>query len=234
MARKPAAARGNKGQKKTPPPASPIGHNSGSAESMDDDNQHALFLHHFNKIKALREKLATTNADLRNALKTAKAEGFLKGDFDTATALGKDKAGEIEAQRKREDRIARWLGIPLGTQGELFVAPSQREKAFAEGKNDGIQGKPMKPPYSPGTEGWEGWTEGWHAGQSAAFKIKQSKNPDAPIIKAADEGERDGTGDAFDEDANRSTGDEPDAEWPDDAALAARKVGDKSAEAAAT
>ena len=51
----------------------------------DDPEAKALFLQHLPTVKSLRAKVATATANLRNAYKTAKAQGgFEKIDFDYA------------------------------------------------------------------------------------------------------------------------------------------------------
>ena len=53
-----------------------------------DATSKKLFLdEHLPKIARLKALLATANSNLRNALKTAKSDGFLKRDFDVAFRL---------------------------------------------------------------------------------------------------------------------------------------------------
>lgn len=135
---------------------------------MDDENRKLFLGVHLPEIKKLREKLATANSNLRNAYKTAKAEGqFTKADFDTAIALeDEEKEARAKARIARQLVIARYMGKSLGAQLELFLEPDRTpasDIAFDEGKMDALAGKPAKPNYDPSTEQHRRYMEGYHA-----------------------------------------------------------------------
>src|SRR5882672_4927354 len=95
-----------------------------------NEQDRALFLNHLPKISDLKAKLNSANANLRNAYKTAKADGFLKNDFDTAFQIQQaDGEKAKKAAIARDLTIAKWLGCDLGTQLDLFV---QDERVPAE------------------------------------------------------------------------------------------------------
>lgn len=178
-----------------------------SSNILTDDQQAALFFQHKNAIVSLKEKLASVNGSLRSAYKQAKSEGFTKKEIDFAIALEDDEDDKIQKQRMRENQIARWLGVALGTQGELELEPDRRsveEKAAAEGKKAGMNGETLNPPYAPGSPGYEAYVESWHEGQAAIFSIQKIKS-ETELLRP--ESEDEGQSDDFDDAANGDSGD---------------------------
>lgn len=173
---------------------------------LTEDQQAALFFQHKNAIIALKEKLASVNGSLRSAYKQAKAEGFTKKEIDFAIKLEDDEDDSIQKERQRQNQIARWLGVPLGTQTELDLEPDRRsveEKAAAEGKKAGMNGETLNPPYDPGTPGYESFVEAWHQGQAAIFSVQKMKS-DTELLRP--ESEDEGQSDDFDDAANGDFG----------------------------
>lgn len=139
-----------------------------------DEQNRALFLHHLPKVADLKDKVATATANLRNAYKAAKADGFLKADFDTAFEI---QGAEGEKKRKaaiaRSLQIARWLGCDLGAQLDMFVEDPlvpAADRAYEEGKTDSLQGKSAKPSYDPSTEQHRRYMAGFHDATEARIK----------------------------------------------------------------
>lgn len=174
---------------------------------LTEDQQAALFFQHKNAIVALKEKLASINGSIRAAYKVAKAEGITKKEIDFAIALENDEDENIQKERLRQNQIARWLGLPLGTQSELALEPDRRtveERAAAEGKKSGMNGETLNPPYAPGTPGYEPFVENWHIGQAAIFAIQKMKSEDELLRPEADPQEPD----PFDVSADGDFGDD--------------------------
>lgn len=129
-----------------------------------------LFLHHLPKITDLIAAKDAAVANLRNAYKTAKSDGFLKTDFDTAFHI---QAADGEKKRKaaiaRELTIAKWLGCDLGAQLDMFLEPVRvpaADRAYEEGQTASMTGASPKPDYHPSTEQHRRYMEGYHAHQS--------------------------------------------------------------------
>jgi hypothetical protein len=163
----------------------------------------ALFFQHKNTIIALRDQVASVSGKLRSAYKVAKSEGFSKKEIDFAISLEDDEDDKIQKERLRQNQIARWMGIPLGTQTELELEPDRRsieEKAAAEGKKAGMNGETLSPPYAPGTAGYEPYVEAWHLGQAAIFSVQKMKS-EAELLRPESE-ESDEGNDDFDMAAN--------------------------------
>lgn len=190
---------------------------------LTEDQQAALFFQHKNAIVALKEKLASVNGSLRSAYKTAKSEGFTKKEIDFAIALEKDEDDKIQKDRHRQNQIARWMGVALGTQGELELEPDRRsveERAAAEGKKAGMNGEALNPPYAPGNPGYDAYVENWHIGQAAIFSIEKMKS-ETELLRpeSEDEGQEDDFNAAADSDFGDDTyrpGDEVDVEMDED------------------
>lgn len=174
MAKTPKKAAGGKTPKaqkepKTAAKAAPASEPKIFNTPLDEENQ-KLFHHHLPIVKNLREKVATATANLRNAYKTAKAEGaFTKADFDTAIQIeDAEKEARTKARIARQLTIARYMGKSLGAQLELFLEPDRTpasDIAYEEGRQAALQNVSggAKPPYDPSTEQFRRFMEGFHS-----------------------------------------------------------------------
>ena len=146
----------------------------------DDPEAKALFLQHLPKIKELKDKLNTANSNLRNAYKSAKAQGgFEKTDFDYAIEVETAEA-EAKARAKiaRRLQIARYMGSDLGAQLELFLEPDRTpaaDRAYHEGQTASMKGESARPDYAPETEQYRQWMQGYNDDQ--ANRIKKGIKP---------------------------------------------------------
>ena len=88
-------------------------------------------------------------------------------------------------------RVLRWLGLPIGQQGELFSAVDLTpavEKARADGKRAGLKGETCSPPHDPSVPQHAAWIEGWHDGQAVLVQTKMRPMPVQEQNKAGDAG----------------------------------------------
>lgn len=150
-----------------------------------DEEQRALFIGetgHLKKIKELRARLNTANANLRAGYKSAKAHGFDKQDFDYAIQL---ETVELEAKTRariaRNLVIAKYVGSSLGAQLDLFLEPDRTpavDIAYDEGKAASMRGEPAKPGYDPSTPQHAQYMQGYHDDQGKRVKggIKPLEN----------------------------------------------------------
>lgn len=214
-------------------------HDNTRNEPLTDDELHALTLQHKKKYESALAKKKAADADLKSVCKVLKAD---LGDFglkDIKDMIAAEEDGfdeKFQAELERKARLARWLGIDLGTQADLFdfgaVKPGLAERAYEDGKRAGMAGEVCAPPFDGGGEAHQKFVEGWHAGQAVlAGQIKKTDAKEVPLIVNED---REVSGvDEFDEAAtvdddeesdeieNADTDDE--AEWPDDVQVAARE-----------
>jgi hypothetical protein len=151
----------------------------------DDPEAKALFLQHLPKVKELKEKLNTANANLRNAYKSAKAQGgFEKSDFDYAIEVETaEKEAKARAQIARRLTIARYMGSDLGAQLDLFLEPDRTpaaDRAYHEGQSASMKGESARPDYAPETEQYRQWMKGYNDDQEQRIK-KGIKKTDAQI-----------------------------------------------------
>lgn len=162
-------------------------------EPLTDEQQQGLFEHHKGKYeKALASKKAA-DAALKNICKTAKGEGVSVADIKLAIDLEEDGGEErLREKIERQHRIARWLGLPVGSQPSFFDDEDRTpsvEKAEAEGKRAGMKGESCNPPGHLGMAQAQYWTAGWHAGQKVlADRIGQKHDQE----RAEDAAEFDG------------------------------------------
>lgn len=152
----------------------------------DDPEAKALFLQHLPKVKELKEKLNTANANLRNAYKSAKAQGgFEKSDFDYAVEVETaEKEAKARAQIARRLTIARYMGSDLGAQLDLFLEPDRTpaaDRAYNEGQTASMKGESARPDYAPETEQYRQWMQGYNDDQET--RIKKGIKP----LEAAEE-----------------------------------------------
>jgi hypothetical protein len=146
-----------------PPKSAPIAQRY---NSPIDEESKALFLQTLPKIADLKGKIARATADLRNAYKTAKKDGFTKNDFDVAFALQQAEGEKAKkAAIARDLTIAKWLGCDLGSQLDLFAQDERVpavDRAYSEGERDSLQGVAAKPDYDPSTEQYRSYMKGFH------------------------------------------------------------------------
>jgi len=174
------------------------GHNSG----LTDDQRQALTRQHLRAYQSALAAKKEADAAFKNACKKAKAElgDGAVADIKLLIELSTDGGEQrFRDDMERQARVARWCGMPIGAQGNLFDEDRRpiEEKALEEGKAAGFDGKDAKPPYAPGHPGYDAWMRGWHEAQ-AVLASNFTKTPDAPLLRPAD-AEADDTGpDEFD------------------------------------
>lgn len=162
-----------------------IGHNS---NEMSEDQRIALtFLHKKAYVAALAAK-KRADADLKNVAKTAKAELGADGLANIKDMIALEtEEGEVrhKAEVERMMQVARWVGLPVGAQGQLFAAIDPAplsERAYNRGKMHGLAGEAFSSPHAPETEAYRSELAGWQDGQAV---LAQGIRPPTPIEQAA-------------------------------------------------
>ena len=78
-------------------------------------------------------------------------------------------------------RLARWMGMPIGFQVDMFADRSPIEDKWAEeGKTAGLAGENCTPPASLPASGVQIWIQAWHAGQAVLASAFAKKAKDTP------------------------------------------------------
>lgn len=150
-----------------------VGHNQ-----LTDDERFALLSRHKKTIVSLREAKKEAAKAVKDAEKLAKSElgdeAVLEIDhmIELETAEGEAK---FKANVEREVRVARWLGLPIGSNGDLFDAVDRTpavDRAAATGKRDGLAGNRAQPNCDPSVPQYAAYMAGYAEGQKIAFNIK--------------------------------------------------------------
>lgn len=174
-----ARPKGSKNKSKTN--GNGIGHN-GSA--LTDDESRALTLHHKRLYEAADALVERAKADRKAVGDQAKAD-LGKGavaDIKDLIAAGDEKA--TKARLERSLRLARWAGIPIGFQVDMFADRRPVEEKWAEeGRTAGMAGERCEPPAHLSPSAHQIWIEHWHSGQAvlmSAFGKKKHAEPATP------------------------------------------------------
>ena len=138
-------------------------------EPLTDEQMQGLFEHHKEEYERGLKAKKAADAALKNICKLAKSEGVSIADIKLAIDLEED-GGEERLREKiaAQHRIARWLGLPVGTQPSFFDDEDRMpsvEKAELDGKRAGLKGESADPPAHYGLAQQQYWLTGWHAGQ---------------------------------------------------------------------
>jgi hypothetical protein len=159
-----------------------IGHNS----SLTDDEKRALTLHHkrsYEAADALVEKAKADRTAIADLAKSDLGKGALADIKDMILA---DNPKKMKATVERMQRLARWAGLKIGSQPQLFEAVEIDR--FEEGRTAGMSGATCEPPKNFAQDAQQLWITGWHDGQTvlmAAFKKKRPVDPPATEQAAA-------------------------------------------------
>lgn len=147
-----------------------------TGENISDEQLQALFFQSksdYEKLLGLKKK---ADADLRNCCKRIKAELGKRGMAEIKLAITlADENGEAEAKAEIEStlRVMRWMGVPVGTQGDLFPGNDPTpiaERAFANGRRAALSGESRDNPHHHTTEAHRSYEAGYEQGQEEKIK----------------------------------------------------------------
>lgn len=147
------------------------GHNS----QLTDDERRALTLHHkrlYEAADALVEKAKAERKAVADLAKSDLGKGAV-ADIKALIEFSDEK--KAKAQIENSLRLARWSGLPVGTQVNMFDAPVD-DRAAEEGKVAGMAGLPCEPPRHFPPSAHQRWISSWHEGQAvlaSAFAKKR-------------------------------------------------------------
>ena len=163
-----------------------------SKEPLTDEQEHALTAHHAAAYEKALAAKKSADATFKNTCKLAKAEGVpvkqIKEYLEYQTEEGQE---ELRAEIARKHKVARWAGLPVGTQLAFFDEIDRTpidERIADEGKRAGMKGEPCAPPrHLPGDLA-QLWTMKWHEGQEimATKGFKQKEDPASEPAAADD------------------------------------------------
>lgn len=160
------------------------GHNK--PELTDDENRALLLQHKRHYETALAAKKAA-DAVFKNTCKHAKAECGKDAVADIKDAIAFEAPGgqgAFNEEMARKHKVARWMGLPVGSAPRFFDDFDGRpavDVAYDNGKSAGMLGDVAKPPHDPSVPQYQRWMEGWHDGQeilASAFE----KTKTEPVV----------------------------------------------------
>jgi hypothetical protein len=157
-----------------------IGHNS----ALIDEEKRALTLHHkraYETADALVEKAKADRSAIADLAKSDLGKGALADIKDMIVA---DNPKKMKAVLERAQRLARWAGLAIGSQPQLFEAAQVDH--HEEGKTAGMSGLICQPPKMLAEDAAQLWISGWHEGQTVLMAAFEKKRPiEAPEQAAA-------------------------------------------------
>lgn len=154
------------------------GHNK---PELTDEEKRALLFQHMKHFKGTLEGLKQARTAHQNVCKRAKAECGADAVTDIKDAIAFEAPNGQQlfaAEVERKQRVARWMGLPVGAQVAFNFTDRTPvdDRAHDQGKQAGMEGLNCAPPAS--CHAPEKWTAGWHEGQavlmSAFGKVKKA------------------------------------------------------------
>lgn len=147
------------------------GHNS----TLTDEEKRALTLHHKRAYEAADALVEKAKADRTAVADLAKSDLGKGAVADIKDMILADNPKKMKSVLERAQRLARWAGLKIGSQPQLFEAAETDH--FEDGKTAGMSGDRCDPPHSLAQDAQQLWISGWHDGQTVlmtAFKKKRA------------------------------------------------------------
>lgn len=172
-------------------PAPTNGHN-GDRESAAAIQ--ANFLQHRTAWNRAQAKFKVAEKELKDMVAAAKADGFLKKEFEIADALcaSPKKEAKIVGEVTTRLRVARWIGHAMGKQMDLFENPPitvQRstDEAYEDGKRACMANEPKAPPpHFQVQELSQSWLAGYDAEVERRVRTGIKPLDTATVVKLGD------------------------------------------------
>lgn len=144
---------------------------SAKVEPLTDEQLQTLFFSHKRILKGLIASKKLAYEAVTAAFKQAAADGISRKEIEIAIRMEQeDGEEEAKAEFARLERVGRWMGVPLGTQADLF-ARDWRE----EGKRAALDDKPADPPLNLGNDDFQAWLSGHAEGRTALNEMRAKK-----------------------------------------------------------
>jgi hypothetical protein len=169
--------------------ANGIGHNS----QLTDEEKRALTFHHAKAYDAADALVEKAKKDRASVVDLAKADLGKGAKADIVDLLTANTPAKMKTVFDRVQRLARWAGLPVGTQTQLFERTAD---SFEDGKVAGMSGDKCEPPQTLAQDSAQRWISGWHEGQTILASAFVKKRPPAPPSDQIDLSERKDLGEA--------------------------------------
>lgn len=141
-------------------------------EGISDDQLYSLTEQHRQKYELVLEAKNKANKALIDLGKVIKADLGAKGLQDIKDLIALDTPeGEaaMKAEVERRVRLLRWMQVPIGSMGDMFAETDRtpiKDRAFSEGKRQGLAGESINNPHHHTTEAHRALQSGYDAGQA--------------------------------------------------------------------
>ncbi len=155
------------------------GHNS----QLTDEEKRALTFHHAKAYEAADALVEKAKADRTAIVDLAKADLGKGAKSDIVDLIAASTPAKMKAMFERVQRLARWAGLPVGTQSQLFEKTADM---FEDGKVAGMRGDTCEPPRALAQDSAQRWISGWHEGQTVLMAAFKKKRPIDGAPAAAD------------------------------------------------
>ena len=157
--------------------------------SVDPDTR-ALFLSDKEKWKRLDDAVKKATGARRAHEKAVKGDGFLLTQIKFVVAC-EAEGGEEEERSKIANNLlaARYCGLSLGTQMELFLEPDRTpaiDRAYDEGAQASMESKTANPPYDPSTPQYQEWLRGFNDDTERRISAGIKPLDDGPPPRSSD------------------------------------------------
>ena len=188
-----------------------------------EQEERALLLHHFDKLRQQEQKAAEQKVlydaereVLTDLFRVAKSDGFTRKELQALLDDTKSLRRDLTAEEERRAKLRAWVGLPAGTQLDLFNSPLEtqdEQHAQGQGYAAGLRGEPGVAPEHIHARFVQAFMRGWGVGQeelawalSAAGRVIDRKRGDNanPVAPESEEtGDDESPEAALDEEAER-------------------------------
>lgn len=165
--------------------------NPGDNATLTPEQQEDRFDRHLEQYAEADAKAKSAAGAFRSLKARIKDEGGDIEELKIACMLETDEGAiQTKATLIKIARVSKYLGVPLGTQFDLFGAPAvsngdEYERGYGLGKRAGLAGENRDPKFPVGAKGYDGYLAGYQDGQKINIGGISEKPADEPEVKAA-------------------------------------------------
>lgn len=139
------------------------------------------FLASVNEMISMNEACARQNEARKKLRKTIKARGIELGLLDAALRMAEWSRSEVRENVTTRMQYLKWLGLPTGTQGNLFEGLAddeiQKQEWEGAGYTAALTGKPSTPPEECPPAFHQAFMKGFHRGSDEEFEAAAPEKP---------------------------------------------------------
>lgn len=151
----------------------PINPNAEARREQQGNVTSATFLEAVREIAKVNAEMKALNERRKGIRKKWKAEGLELGILDATIKMAEWDRAEVRAHFDNARRYAEWLGLPIGTQQDLFAKLGddavQKKEWFALGAVASRLGRPNKAPEECPPEYRQHWQAGFNGEDEKAW-----------------------------------------------------------------